>query len=376
MKNIPIDDQKTKDIPIGDLQILVDEIIQQRTIKEKEKRRNLWVDFAKVTLTPLIIAIVGAWGTHRINKQNLENTKLIAKQQIEAAHIRAQRVELSANSRSRADRDVAKLIQIKDIFEKITAQEEGEDLSTLKLLISSLEIYGDLALDFLVNIRDIYKDENPVLTKCADDAIFSILQASQAEFTGYKFDGGSDVLNLRTRQFNGYNFSGSTFRNVNLFKAGFRSSTLKDVKFENADLVGADFRNANLSGAVFDGNTDGETDLRNTDFSHAYLKEVNFNESENLRYAKFSILALLNADEDPFKAIKKEIYLELLIHNITDEKDIDKIEKAYEKDEGKLRALLAKVEMEYDQLIKYLQENHDQRMASAQNDDSHADTDA
>nr|MDJ0665766.1 pentapeptide repeat-containing protein [Desulfobacterales bacterium] len=304
------------------------------------------------------------------------NTKLIAEQQIEAAHIRAQRVELSANSRSRADRDVAKLIQIKDIFEKITAQEEGEDLSTLKLLISSLEIYGDLALDFLVNIRDIYKDENPVLTKCADDAIFSILQASQAEFTGYKFDGGSDVLNLRTRQFNGYNFSGSTFRNVNLFKAGFRSSTLKDVKFENADLVGADFRNANLSGAVFDGNTDGETDLRNTDFSHAYLKEVNFNESENLRYAKFSILALLNADEDPFKAIKKEIYLELLIHNITDEKDIDKIEKAYEKDEGKLRALLAKVEMEYDQLIKYLQENHDQRMASAQNDDSHADTDA
>ncbi len=376
MKNLPIGDQKIKDIPIGDLQILVDEIIQQRELKEKEKRRKFWVDFAKVTLTPLIIAIVGAWGTHRINKQNLENTKLIADQQIEAARIQAERVESSANSRSRADRDVAKLTQIKDIFEKITAQEDGEDLSTLKLLISSLEIYGDLALNFLINIRDIYKDENPALTKCADEAIFSILQASQAEFTDYAFDGGSDVLNLRTRQFNGYNFSGSTFRNVNLFKAGFRSSTLKYVKFENADLAGADFRNANLRGAVFDGNTDGKTDLRNTDFSHAYLKKVNFNQCENLRYAKFSILALLNADQDPFKGIEKEIYLELLVRNISDKKDIEKIEKNLEEDEDKLRALLTKVEMKYDHFIKYLQDKHDQRTASVQNDDSRVDADA
>jgi uncharacterized protein YjbI with pentapeptide repeats len=372
---MPIDDQKIKDIPIGDLQILLDEIIQQRELKEKEKRRNFWVDFAKVTLTPLIIAIVGAWGTHQINKQNLENTKLIAERQIEAAHIRAARIEKSADLRSQANRDVERLTQIKEIFEAIVEEEKKEkiDSAAIKLHLSSLEIYGDLAINFLVKIRDIYRKERPFIAKYADKAIFNILQASQLDFTNKRFVGAGDVrLNLRTRKLNGFNFDGSTFKNVNLYQSQFIRSSLKQVKFYDVDLFGTDFSEANLDGAVFDEHTD----LRNTDFSRAYLKNVKFKQCENLRFAKFSIFALLNADEAPFKAIKKEIYLDLLIRNITDQNDIEKIEKRLEEDEDKLSALLTKVGMEYDQLIKYLQQKHEQQTASAQNDDNRADADA
>ena len=375
-----------KDLPIDDLKILVDEIIQQRTIKEKEKRRNFWVDFAKVTLTPMIIAIVGSWGTHKINNQNLENTKLIAKQQlentkliaeqqIEAAHIRAARVEKSADLRSQANRDVERLTQIKDIFEDIVEEEQkgNPDSAIIKLLISSLEIYGDLAIDFLVKIREIYQINNQYIADHADKAIFNILQASQPDFRDKHFVGKDDVpLNLRTRKLNGFNFSGSLFENVNLYQAQFIRSSLKKVQFRNADLFGADFSEANLNGAVFDSNTN----LRNTDFSRAYLRNVEFKNCRNLSDAKFSINALLNADQAPFNGIEKEAFLKLLIRSITEEKDIENLKNRHKEDLKNFSALLKKVDMEFDQLIKYLQEKHAQQMASAQNADDPTDADA
>jgi uncharacterized protein YjbI with pentapeptide repeats len=364
-----------KDIPIDDLKILVDEIIHQRTIKEKEKRRNFWVDLAKVTLTPLIIAIVGSWGTHKINQQNLKNTELIAKQQIEAAHIRAERVEKSADLRSQANRDVERLTQIKEIFEEIVEEEQkgNPDSSIIKLLISSLEIYGDLAIDFLVKIRDIYQNNHQYIADHADKAIFNILQASQPDFRDKHFVGKDDVpLNLRTRKLNGFNFSGSLFENVNLYQAQFIRSSLKKVQFRNADLFGADFSEANLNGAVFDTNTN----LRNTDFSRAYLRNVEFKNCRNLSDAKFSINALLNANQDPFKGIEKEDYLKLLVRSITDEKDIENLKNRHKEDIKKFRALLKKVDMEFGQLLEYLQEKYDQQMASAQNHGNRVDAGA
>ena len=67
-----------KDIPIDDLKVLVDEIIQQRESKEKEKRRNFLFDLAKVTVTPIMIAVVGWTVTLQIADNNNRNAELIA----------------------------------------------------------------------------------------------------------------------------------------------------------------------------------------------------------------------------------------------------------------------------------------------------------
>jgi hypothetical protein len=92
--------------------------------------------------------------------------------------------------------------------------------------------------------------------------------------------------------------------------------------------------------------------------------------------AKFSINALLNANQDPFKGIEKEDYLKLLVRSITDEKDIENLKNRHKEDIKKFRALLKKVDMEFGQLLEYLQEKYDQQMASAQNHGNRVDAGA
>ena len=358
-----------KDIPIDDLKILVDEIIQQRESKEKEKRRKVRIEFVKVAITPLIIAIVGTLGTLIIAGNNNRNAKLIADEQIKAATIRADMVEKGADSRSKAERDVARLNQIKSIFEKIVAEEQKEnlDLPIIKLHISSLEIYGDLAIDFLVKIRDIFHKDNPVIAERADKSIFNILQASQPDFTNTEFIGKDDVpLNLRTRQLKGFNFSGSTFQNVNLYKAGFRRSTLKGVYFIDADLYGADFSEANLRGTVFAAGTN----LRNTNFVGAYLRDVKFLHCRNLEDAVFSLHALLKADQAPFASIPADDYLKLLVPHI------EELQLKNDEDADSLKALLTKTERDYGQLIKELKQLRKYRMTKAINENGRGEAEA
>ncbi len=346
-----------KNIPIDNLKMLVDEIIQQREIKEKEKRRNFRVEFAKVALTPLIVAIVGTLGTLIIADNNNRNAERIAKEQIKAATIRADMIEKGADSRSRAERDVERLKQIKEIFQDIVNEEEktSPDYSSIQLHVSSLEIYGDLALNFLVKIRDIYKDKDPDVAKIAKNSILNILRASQPDFSGYKIIGESEILNLRTRQLNGLNFNGSIFSNVNLFKAGFKRSTLKGVKFHKVDLARADFGWADLDGASFEAGTD----LRKTNFVGANLQNVKFQNCRNLGDALFSLNALLNADKQPFMEIQEEDYLNLLTPHI------DELKAKYDKDVGSLNKLLKKFEINYDGLMRKLERNRNRRTASA-----------
>ena len=314
-----------------------------------------------------MIAVVGWTVTLQIADNNNRNAELIASRHLKAAEIRATRVEKSADLRSRADRDVARLTQIKDIFKSITTPASNTDLPTIKLHISSLEIYGDLALDFLVKIRDIFKEKNPDIAIHAKATIINILQASQSDFSRYDFIGGAnDVLNLRTRQLNGFNFSGSTFKNVNLFKAGFNRSTLKDARFENADLVSADFGWADLSGAFFDANTN----LRRTNFIGANLKGVKFQNCRNLNDAVFSLNALLNADTDPFKDIPDHVYLELLVPHL------EELKKRHDTNADRLKAVLMKVNMDYKKLLKDLHKKRLQQTASAKKNDNRSNADA
>ncbi len=327
-----------------ELQMLISECVRQNIEKDKEKKRKLWLDILRVTLTPLVIAIVGWQATLHINKRQIQNTELLAEKQIEAANIRANREIESANLRSDADRDIEKLKQIREIFQSIAISDLSvESPPVVKLLISSLEIYEDLSLAFLINIRDYYKKKgNLQISEFASESIFNILKASQPNFVGYNFIGKSDdYLNLRIRKFIGYNFSNSHFKYVNLFKCQFNKSTLQNVKFENVDLFGANFSEANLYGSIFSSNAN----LRRTNFVGAKLNKVQFKECKHIEDAQFSLEALLKADELPFSEISRTDYVNLLVRYRSE------IENVNKGDSKRLQALLKKTEYEYDELI-------------------------
>jgi uncharacterized protein YjbI with pentapeptide repeats len=332
-----------------ELQLLISETVRQNKEKDKEKKRKLWFDILRATLTPLVIAIVGWQATLHINQRQLENTKLLAEKQIEAANIRADKEIESTNLRSTADREIEKLTQIEDIFQKIIGSDLAEqNLPEIKLLISSLEIYDDQSLAFLINIRDYYIDQGKQkISNFANESILNILKASQPNFSGYNFIGKPDeLLNLRLRKFIGYNFSNSLFKHVNLYNAQFNKSTLQKVIFEDVDLYGADFFGANLSGSTFSANTN----LRRTNFVGAKLKESRFKECKYLEDAQFSFAALLKADELPFSEVSRTDYINLLVRHRSE------IETLHKGDPQRLQPLLNKSEYEYDELMQRLKE--------------------
>lgn len=343
-----------------ELQLLISESVRQNKEKDKEKKRKFWFDILRATLTPLVIAIVGWQATLHINKRQLKNTELLvakqiesanilAEKQIEAANIRADKEIESTNLRSTADREIEKLTQIEDIFQKIIGSDLPEqNLPEIKLLISSLEIYDDQSLAFLINIRDYYINQgNQPISNIANESILNILKASQPNFSGYNFIGKPDeLLNLRLRKFIGYNFSNSLFKHVNLYKAQFNKSTLQKVTFEDVDLYGADFFGANLSGSTFSANTN----LRQTNFVGAKLKGSQFKKCKYLEDAQFSFAALLKADELPFSEVSSKDYINLLVRHRSE------IETLYKGDPQRLQLLLNKSEYEYDELMQRLKE--------------------
>ena len=303
-----------------DLQRLITECAKQ---SKKEDRKEFWLTILRVGLTPVVIALVGWWGSKVIAEKQIQSAHILAKQQREAADkLAVQEIE-SANVRSNADRDIEKLNQIREIFQEIVnAKTPEKDQALLKLQVSSLEIYKDLALGFLVSIRDHYKESKPEISEHAKQSIINILKASQPDFSRIPFCGEKDnPLNLRTRCFEGYNLSGSQFQDANLFRSKFTQCSLQNVTFERIDLYEADFTGANLSGASFV-----ECNLGKTNFKRAKLDGVRFMDCQNLENAHFTYKALLEKDKLPFNKIRPEIYLRLL------KKHRAAIEKEYEKD--------------------------------------------
>jgi uncharacterized protein YjbI with pentapeptide repeats len=290
----------------------------------------------------MVIAVIGWWGSKVISEKQIESAQILAKQQREAANNLAFQEIQSANLRSNADRDIEKLNQIREIFQEIVnSKTPQKDQALIKLQVSSLEIYKDLALGFLISIRDHYKKSKPEISQHAKQSIINILKASQPDFSSIPFCGEKDnPLNLRTRCFKGYNLSGSQFEDVNLFRSQFTQCSLQNVTFERVDLYEADFTGANLSGASFL-----ECNMGKTNFKKAKLDGVRFVDCKNLENAYFTYKALLKNVKSPFKRISPEIYLLLL------KKHRAAIEKEYEKDSNEFKDL----EKSYDIVLTQLE---------------------
>ena len=281
----------------------------------KKRNKNFLMDILRIGLTPLAIGFIGYWGSNLIAEKQIQSAVLLAEQQREAANKLAEEEIKNTNLRSLADRDIAKLNQVKGIFQSIVdGINEKEDKVTIQLKISSLEIYRDLALGFLVSIRDNYKTEEEI-SKHADETIEKILRASQPDFSKKKFIGKKDdPLNLRVRLFDGYNFRECEFRNVNLYQSQFKQCCLKEVTFENVDLYEANFSEANLMNAKFI-----KCNLKNANFKNAKLDSVKFEDCTNLKDAKFTSWTLVKSErpiEIKTKGIDdRAVYKNLIEHH-------------------------------------------------------------
>lgn len=341
--------QKNSNISREDLQQLISESVRQNKVVEHEKRRKFCFDLAKVMLTPLVIAFMGWWGTMKITDKEIQNAKEIENRQIESAAIIAKNQIEGANLRSNAERDIAKLGQIRSIYQDIIKEKPDENnKDAIMLQISSLGIYEDLALGFLVNIRDSYKDKNPPLYEFTSITIEKILKKSQPDFKGSLFIGnGDNPLNLRHREFKNFNLSTSRFVQTNLYMAKFNQSTLEGTTFDSVDLYGADFSETNLSGSVFKNHTN----LRNANFTTAKLSGVKFINCKYLDDAQFSLKALLTVSSSPFAKMDKDTYRKLLVRHVV------KIKEMYHENPDDLKALLIKGDFDNDELIAFIEKH-------------------
>jgi hypothetical protein len=116
--------------------------------------------------------------------------------------------------------------------------------------------------------------------------------------------------------------------------------------FKNVDLYGADFSGANLSGSTFSA----DTNLRQTNFVGAKLKGSHFKDCKYLEDARFSLGALLKANELPFSAVSSTDYINLLVAHRS------RIETLYKGDPQRLQPLLNKSKYKYDELMQRLKE--------------------
>ena len=169
---------------------------------------------------------------------------------------------------------------------------------------------------------------------------------------------------MRQQEYKNYNFSDSSFLNVNLYKADFSSCTMNNNIFIRVDLQEASFSDTNLSGSIFL-----KSNLQKAVFKESRLRDVVFvnpimnyrdadkmvkefcNENSccELEGALFSLGSLLWTRSPPFdifdidsaknegigeelKEERRQFYISLLMHHL---KSISNIIEAAEKGDKK-----------------------------------------
>jgi len=320
----------------------------------REEDEPRWFKYARLWLLPIVIA----GGTTAISiviaDMQSKTATAIAEMQSKTAKAiaeREQRIQESiqerdqrfqesireseqenAIERAEAELKTRRLEKIIDIFSKIIGDKPSDEKElgdkereVLRQKILSLVAYRDEALPFLVQLRNYgHKEERLgssanevdcqgvdlervlacVVRNAARDSIAQILGESQLDIRAQIFEGKGEALNLRHREYVGYNMSGSEFNNVNLFKSDFSGATLTEVEFYQVDLVDAIFEGANLKHAVF-----WESDLKYANFQNAKLDGVRFENCRNVGKAKFSLNALLDSKKNLIASLNSEDYI-------------------------------------------------------------------
>ena len=238
------------------------------------------------------------------------------------------------------------------IDHKIAHTDTPHDNDALIQRIQSLQIYGNEALPFLVQLRAHYKSEGEYASSILDTTnkvISEILKESQLDFHNTPFIGQTDVqLNLRKKSFENYNLTDSYFENVNLYKANFGDATLKNVSFTRVDLQETSFKGANLDSAIFN-----DANLRKTDFTHAYLYGASFGKNcRHIEDALFTLEILLYLGDDPekpnpIKSIPNDKYTLLLMKH---EKEIT---TRHEQQSASLKDAYSKLEIKGSERQKF-----------------------
>jgi len=317
--------------------------------------RNKYFDLLRILLLPLVIAIISVWATLHISENELNNARYIGEKQIESARLVAKADRDHSYAIANSTQATERLGQIKDIFRNLIESGSSDANRTIsKANIASLEIYGNLALDYLINIREFYKGSKNCeqLTEQSESSILNILKKSQPDFSHIDFVGDAkNVINLRFGSFENYNLSHSKFICANLFSADFRRCSLMNSTFENVDLHGANFSGSNLKGAKFLSTGDDpnlKTNLRKADFRRAKLEAASFSDCQNLSDALFSLADLLLLDQPPFSHVMRTDYINLLVPHK------DNLILLNSQNPQGLEALLKKTEYEFDELIERL----------------------
>jgi uncharacterized protein YjbI with pentapeptide repeats len=294
----------------------------------------------KVVLTPITITIVGGIVSFIISYSDRETTKTIAALQVRTNLDIVKMQRKNQQSITDAELEVQRIQQINETFQKIISSPHANDhdVDATEANIHSLVVYKEIALPFLVRLRDHFDDilQEPTTPNSNTDklktaaviTISDILSKSQLDFTGMSFNPGEEMKELRNLRFaelKNHNLSNVDFSNCNLFNAKLMKSTLKNAKFINTDLYGANFEEANLAGSVFDGNTN----LNYANFEKTKLDDVEFNEVKHLEDAKFSFKDLCKLKEKPFSDVDPKVYTSLLVSHkdelIEDDPNIDGI---------------------------------------------------
>jgi hypothetical protein len=260
----------------------------------------------------------------KIANANIENSRTIASAQMETQHLE----------------------HMVSIFSSIISPKAGEEKEVIHKRIRSLAVYRDEALPFLLQIRrySINEDDSSgnLTLNVTTETINRIVQDSQLDLSKQIVRGESEdsPVNLRRKKYVNYNLNGSLFEFVNLYQADFSGSSLQGSTFIGTDLQESNFQSANLKGVIFE-----KVNLRKTDFRNAYLQGVQFKKCAYIASVKFSLFALLRADQEPFKSISLRHYTLLLMNYEEQLAALDKEEK------GKLTKALDKLNMiDFDEL--------------------------
>jgi uncharacterized protein YjbI with pentapeptide repeats len=173
------------------------------------------------------------------------------------------------------------------------------------------------------------------------------MEISKSLMAEYK-ENKLNEMNMRQQEYKNYNFSDSSFLNVNLYKADFSSCTMNNNLFMRVDLQEASFFDTNLSGSIFL-----ESNLQKVVFKESMLRNVvfvnpimNFRDADEmvkefckknsccqLEGAQFSLGSLQHTPDPPFdifdidyaknegigeelKEERRQLYLNLLMHHL------------------------------------------------------------
>lgn len=306
--------------------------------------------YLRLLLLPVVIALGSVSISYFISVQQIKSANIIAEQQRKSARLIADSQLENSAEIAEARVKTQKLAQMLVVFTAVLtdlskpAGGGSGEYEILRKKIASLEVYRDDALNFLLQLRDYDSSGSgstatqrnyQVAADTARETIHRILRKSQPDFSGLTFESdNSTPLNLRNREYVGYNMSDSVFSNVNLFNTDFTESTLVAATFRNVDLVRANFKGANLQDVTFDG-----VDVLGVNFVGANLADVHWDKVRNIGDAKFSVYVLLRADGDPAKLMTDRELLTAL------SAETDRLKKIQRETPDKFKALYQRLNL-------------------------------